>query len=132
MAFRKNTAIRTVQADALADIYDGGTVKIYTGSQPADPNSAASGTLLATITIPTPAFGAAVAGVVTLAGVWSVNASVTGTAGYARVATSDGLKWFDVIVSDIPGGNNLLISDLDIVATNLVQVTSLTITVPES
>jgi len=132
MPLQKNTDTRDEQIAVLGSLFDGGTLEIYTGTQPADPNSAVSGSLLATITIPNPAFGAPSAGVIAKAGSWSVVATGTGVAGYARFISSDTLKTMDVPVTNVPGGNNLLISLIDITIGNTVTVVSLTITCPES
>jgi hypothetical protein len=132
MPLRKNTAIRNAQADLLGSQFDSGTLLIYTGTQPADPNSAVTGSLLATITIPNPAFGAASGGAIAKAGTWSVVATGTGTAGYARFISADTLKTMDAVVTNIPGGNDLLINSLDIAIGNTVTVVSLIITNPES
>ena len=52
--------------DALVDLCEGGTppaiMRILTGAQPADPDTAQTGTLLATLTFSNPAFGAAAVG----------------------------------------------------------------------
>jgi hypothetical protein len=132
MPLQKNTATRNIQITALGEIFDGGTLEIYTGSQPVSPNSAASGTLLCTITIPNPAFGSATAGVIEEAGSWSDTAVDTGTAGWARFISSDTLKTMDAAVTDVPGGNDLLINNIDIVVGNTVTVVSLTLEEPES
>lgn len=132
MPLQKNTATRNIQITALGEIFDGGTLEIYTGSQPVSPNSAASGTLLCTITIPNPAFGSPTAGVIEEAGSWSDTAVDTGTAGWARFISSDTLKTMDAAVTDVPGGNDLLINNIDIVVGNTVTVVSLTLEEPES
>lgn len=132
MALRKNTDTRNEQGDVLGALFDGGTVEIYTGAQPTDPNDAPIGSLLATIPIPSPAFGAAASGVILKSGTWSVIATGTGIAGWARFISADTNKTLDVSVSETPGGNNLLINDEDIVLGNTVTVTSLAITIPES
>lgn len=128
---RKNTDLRNLQADALANVWDGGTIEIYTGGQPADPNSAPSGSLLATITLPTPAFGAAAAGVITKSGTWSTTATDTGTAGWARFISASTNETFDVLVTEDPDDNDLLINEADITIGNTVTVISMTITVPQ-
>lgn len=130
MALRKNLDTVNEQANLLGSLFDAGTLELYTGAQPADPNSGPSGSLLATIPIPNPAFGAAVAGAITKAGTWSVTASATGIAGWARMISADTNKSLDLTVSGTPGGNNLLISDENVVNGNLVSVDSLVITVP--
>jgi hypothetical protein len=129
---RKNTDLRNLQADALGAVFDGGTLEIYTGTQPADPNSAPTGSLLATINIPNPAFGAAAAGVIAKAGTWSAVATDTGTAGWARFISASTNETFDVVVTEDPDDNDLLINTADITLGNTVTVISLTITVPES
>ncbi len=127
---RKNTDLRNVQADALGAVFNAGTLEIYTGTQPADPNSAPTGTLLVTITIPNPAFGAAAAGVISKSGTWADTAVDTGVAGWARfIGTTE---TFDVVVTEDPGDNDLLINSVDVTLGNTVTVVSLTITVPEA
>ena len=129
---RKNTDLRTLQADALGAVWDAGTLEIYTGTQPADPNSGPSGTLLCTITLPNPAFGAAVAGVISKAGTWADTAVDTGVAGWARFSSAYTHESFDVAVTEDPDDNDLLINSVDVTMGNTVTVISLTITCPES
>lgn len=132
MPLRKNSATRNEQVELFGSLFDGGTIEIYTGSQPADPNAGPSGSLLATIPIPSPAFGAASSGVITKTAGWSVVATGTGTAGWARFISADTLKTMDAVVTNIPGDNDLLINTVDVAIGNTVQVVSLTITEPES
>jgi hypothetical protein len=47
MAFRKAIYGRDTELNALAPMYNSGYLRIYTGAQPANPETAASGTLLA-------------------------------------------------------------------------------------
>lgn len=131
MALRKNTALRNAQAEFFGGVFDGGTLEIYTGVQPADPNSSPTGDLLATINIPNPAFGSASNGVASKSGTWSAVAAATGTAGYGRFISADTNKTMDVQCSEVPGGNNLLLNIADIAIGNTVTVVSLTITAPE-
>lgn len=130
MPLQKNEDTINEQANFFGALFDGGTLEIYTGAQPGDPNAAASGTLLCTITIPNPAFGAASGGIIAKAGSWSGTAGVTGTAGWARFISSDTNKTMDAAVVDVPGGNDLLINDIDIVNGNTVTVVSLTLQTP--
>lgn len=132
MPLQKNEDVINAQVEAFGALFDGGTLEIYTGAQPGDPNSAASGTLLCTITIPNPAFGAASGGVIAKAGSWFDTAGATGTAGYARFISSDTLKTMDAVVTNVPGGNDLLINSIDITSGNTVIVVSLTLAEPES
>jgi hypothetical protein len=130
MARRKNTALVNGQADALAAFFNSGTLKIYSGAQPASANDAASGTLLATINIPATAFGAAAAGVISKAGTWSAVAGATGTAGWARMESATGGRKMDFSVAESSG--DLTIDDDAIVTGGVTTVTGLTLTTPAS
>lgn len=130
MSLRKNVALVNAESDAFGAFFNGGTLKIYTGSQPADPNAVASGTLLCTITLPNPAFGAASAGSISKSGTWSAVAGDTGTAGYVRMASSDTLKTLDITVTESGAGGDAIIDDDAIVNGNTVTVTSCTVTMP--
>lgn len=74
-----------------------GTLKVYTGSKPATVATGVTGTLLATFTLADPAIGSATAGVAD----WdfdpdpSTTVAADGTAGYFRVADSDGVAVMD-------------------------------------
>jgi hypothetical protein len=130
MAYRKNTGLRNAQADALGALFDGGTLNIYTGTQPASANDAATGTLLCTIDLPTPAFGAAASGVISKAGTWQATALDDGTAGWGRFVSSDTNKRIDVSVAE--SAADVIIDDDAIVDLGVVTVTACTITVPAS
>lgn len=126
-------------ADDLADAVDtavnaggsAGTIKIYTGSQPATADTAESGTLLATFTLADPAFGAASGGVITLAGVpLTVAAADTGTAGWFRMETSGGTNVLDGSVGT--SGNQINLNTTSITNGVNVTITSGTITMPTS
>lgn len=129
MALRKNAALRTKQADDFADLWDGGTIEIRTGTQPASPDSGASGTLLVTIDLPTPAFGSASSGSVSKAGTWDGTSVDTGTAGWARFINAAETRSFDVSVGET--GTDLIIDDEDIVTDGIVTVTSFNFSVPD-
>lgn len=125
MAVRLDTDIRNALATEISNQFPASsTITIYTGTQPASANSAASGSTLATITLPASPWAAASGGAVAKQNTWSVTASGSGTAGYARLASAGG----DAI--DFAIGSDLTISDSTIVAGGQVSVTSLTITVP--
>jgi hypothetical protein len=89
------TTARNAAADAVVDLVDAGSgagyVEIRTGAQPASPQVAATGTLLATLTLNDPAYGSAATGVATLDNTPepSATAVATGTAGWARVYDSN-------------------------------------------
>jgi hypothetical protein len=130
MALRKNNDMINEQADFLGGLFDNGTMEIYTGPQPADPNDAPSGSLLVTINVPVTAFNAAVGGNITKAGTWQEVATGTGTAGWARLISSDTNKTMDFAVSASGGGGEAIINTTAVVSGNTITVTSFSITVP--
>lgn len=135
MATRLPTATRNAACDAVVDLFDAGsgaaTLKIYSGSQPATANDAASGTLLATVTLGDPAFGAASAGVATLAGTpLSGTGVAAGTAGWARLADSTGATVLDGSVTATGGGGQVELATTTISVGVTVQITSGTVTMP--
>lgn len=136
MATRLSDEVRTLADDAIVDSLDAGagagTLKIYTGTQPADADDAASGTLLATITYSDPAFGASSNGVATAdtTPALSAVAGASGTAGWFRRADSNDTNRIDGSVGE--GSGDLSLDNTDIASGQTVTVTSDTITVPAS
>lgn len=133
---RLATAARNAAADGVVDLIDAGagagTVKIYTGSQPASANDAETGTLLATITLADPAFGAAASGVASATDPASVNAVATGTAGWFRVEDSTGANVMDGDCTATGGGGTMTLSTTSLVSGSPVDITSFTVTMPAS
>nr|WP_062336183.1 hypothetical protein [Herbidospora sakaeratensis] len=139
MPTRINTAARNAAADAIADLLNGGVIRIYSGGQPATPATSASGTLLAEFTLSNPAFADAVNGVAAL----DVTPALTdtgiadGTAGWVRMLTSaeagsTGLGVIDGAVTATGGGGTLTLNTTTISTGVNVEVTSGNITVPAS
>lgn len=75
--------------NAVTALLNSGTIRIYTGTQPAL-NAALTGTLLATMTFGATAFGASSGGTATANAITSGTAAASGTAGYFAVLKSDG------------------------------------------
>jgi hypothetical protein len=127
---------RSASVKAVADLIDAGsgpgTLKVYSGSQPATPATAPSGTLLATIVLTDPAFGAPSTGVVAGGDPASVNAAATGTAGWCRVADSDGNAVLDGDVTATGGGGFCQLSNTSLTSGAPVDLTSLSLTMPAS
>jgi hypothetical protein len=119
-------------ADAVCALASGGFLDIYDGAQPATANTAVtSQVLLATMPLPTPAFGAAVNGVATANAIASnPSATATGTAAWCRVTKADHTTvLFDGSVGTT--GCNLNLGSTSIVATGRVTINSLTYTQTE-
>ena len=140
LATRISNAAAIAACNAIVDLLDAGagaaTVKIYDGSQPADPDTAVGAqTLLAELTCSDPAFGnaadAAPGGRATAAAVTSdASANATGTAAWFRAADSNGVAIIDGSVGT--SGADMNLDSVSIVAGVEVAVTSWTVTMPES
>jgi hypothetical protein len=133
VTLKSSTVARNAAADAICDLADSGLVRIYTATRPANPQTAAAGTLLATLTLNATAFGAAVAGVATANAITSdSSADDTGTAAWFRVLQSDGttVLW-DGDVTATGGGGDITFSTVAFVAAAVIAMTSLSYTEPE-
>lgn len=126
--------------DAAAAKANGGTLKIYAGSQPTDANTAAGAqTLLATLALSATAFAASSASgsagskIVTATAnsiTGDTSADATGTAAWFRVLKSDGTSvcWDGSVGTS---GCDLNLATTSIVAGEEVDVSSFTITLLE-
>ena len=91
---------------ALAtDIGSGAIIEIRSGSKPATPETAASGTLLASITI-TGSFTSS-GGVLTAADPAAANPANSGTAGHFRLKKSGGTAVLDGTITATGGGGDM-------------------------
>jgi hypothetical protein len=130
--------------DAMVDSLDLGTgaaiVRGYSGAQPTDPDTAASGTLLFTLTCSDPAFGAASdiapgARATASAITNDSSADATATVGYCRGwTTNDGATPLAAKIDGEAGtsGADFNFNTVSIVSGATVGMTSWTITMPES
>lgn len=126
------TAARNAACDAIVDLLDGGTLEVFTGSPPATPATADSGTKLGTCTLGTPAFGAASGGVATANAIGSdTNADASGDAGYFRLKTSGAVVVLQGTAGAAADSPDLTFDNKAIVAGGTIAISSLTVTVPE-
>lgn len=135
MTTRLPTNVRNAMANAAVDLIDAGpaagTVQIRTGAQPASAGSAATGTLLGTLTLSDPAFADAVNGTATAGAVTGdSSADASGTAGWFRVLDSTGATVMDGAISEAGGGGDMILDKTAIVAGGTISVTSWTVTQP--
>lgn len=130
MAIKTSIVGRNAELDAFGALFNSGYLRIYSGTQPATPETAASGTLLAELRFDAAAFGAAAAGVITAAAIVpDSSANASDTAGWARALKSDGVTaLMDGDVSTSGAWINL--NSVAISAGAAVSITSLTITNP--
>ena len=92
MAMQFSVAARNAELDALeAAIGTSAVLKVFSGAPPATCATADSGTVLATISLPSDWMAAASAGVKAKSGTWQdASADNNGTAGHFRIYASDG------------------------------------------
>lgn len=136
MAVTLATTARNAAADAVVDLLDAGagagTLQIRSGSKPASPQDAATGTLLATVTLADPAAGAAANGVATITDPASVTGSGDGTAGWARFLDSNAAAVMDCTVTATGGGGDITLSTTTISTGVTVDMGAITYTQPAS
>lgn len=130
MAVSYAAATRNAKADAVGTRLSGGTVEIRSGSQPATADDAATGTLLATVTLGTAP--SASSGVVTMPDPASVNASATGTATWFRAKTSGAATVLDGSVTATGGGGQMQLSSTSLTSGAPVDISSFNYTEPAS
>lgn len=135
MAMRIPMGTRNALASAFAALPDAGAgpgyVEVRTGAQPATGDDAAAGTLLGTLTLSDPAFGAPADAVLTANAITSdEDADASGEAGWFRAFDSDGNSFDDGSVTGEGGGGDMELDDVNIVAGGTIAVSSWTVTVP--
>jgi hypothetical protein len=136
--FSDATVIAGVAA-AVAVLNSGGTLQILTGSQPADANQALTGTLLATLTFSSTAFGTPTASgstgsrvvTATANAISSATAAASGTAGYFALVKADGVT-VAAMGSVGTSGADLNLNSLSITSGATVSCSSFTVTQPET
>lgn len=131
MATRTSLVSRNASLNAMVTRLASGLIRIYTGSQPATPETAASGTLLGTLTFGSTA-GDVSAGVMTARAITQdSSADASGTAGWFRVLQSDGSTVeFDGACGESGSGAECIMNETDIVAGGVISITALTYTLP--
>ena len=129
MTIRFNTAMRDVMVTALTNAIGGYTLSIYTGSQPAAANDAATGTKLVDIMIN--GFNAPVNGSATLntSTPNTGTAVATGTAGWGRIVGSAGERIDGTVGTS---GTDFTINSTSITNGATVTLTAMTVTQPAS
>ncbi len=92
MALQYSVALRNAQLDQVETVPGASAVlKIRTGAAPANVAAADSGTVLATLNLPSDWMAAASAGSKAKSGTWEdLSADATGTAAHFRIYASDG------------------------------------------
>ena len=133
MAIQMNVTTRNARLDAVEST--NGTscaLEIRTGAQPANCAAASSGTILATINLPTDWMAAAASGSKAIAGTWQdASADGTGTAAHFRIynsqATKDGTTCF-MQGSVGTSATDMIVDSVSFTAGQQFNVTAFTLT----
>lgn len=131
MALQYSVTVRNAQLDAVeTTVGTAPLLRIYSGSAPANCAAAASGTLLAEMTLPSDWMAAASSGSKALSGTWQdSSANATGTAGHFRLYDSGGTTCHaQGTVTATGGGGDMTLDNTSIASAQSVTITSFTIT----
>ena len=131
MAIQLSAAVRNARLDAIESaIGVSAVLKIRSGGAPADVATADSGTVLATLTLPSDWMAAASAGTKDKSGTWQdASADATGTAAHFRIYASDGTTaHLQGTVTATGGGGDLTLDNVSIASGQSVTITSFTLT----
>lgn len=113
--------------NAVCALLDSGTIQIYTGDQPSLDDSL-TGTLLATMTFDSTAFGSSSGGTATANTITSGTAAASGTAGYFALVESDGSTVVGTGTCGATSGYDLNLNSTSISEGATVSCSSFTIT----
>ena len=131
MAIQFSVAVRNARLDAIETaIGTSAVLKIRTGSAPANVATADSGTVLATLNLPSDWMAAASSGAKALSGSWSdSSADATGTAAHFRIYASDGTTaHMQGTVTATSGGGDMEVQNTSFTSGQAFSVTAFTLT----
>ena len=131
MAVQLSVAVRNARLDAIeTSIGTSAVLKIRTGAAPANCATADSGTVLATLNLPSDWMAAASSGSKSKSGTWEdLTADNTGTAGHFRVYASDGTTCgIQGSITATGGGGDMTLDNTSIASGQTVTITTFTLT----
>lgn len=131
MAIKLSVAVRNARLDAFETaIGVSAVLKIRTGAPPTNITDADTGTVLATVNLPSDWMAAAASGSKTLSGTWQdSSADATGTAAHFRLYASDGTtQHMQGTVTATGGGGDMTVDNTSFAAGQVFTVTTFTIT----
>jgi hypothetical protein len=131
MTLQLSAAARNAVLDAIeTTIGTAAVLKLRTGAPPADVATADSGTVVATMTLPSDWMSAAASGSKALLGTWQdTSADNAGTVGHFRIYQSDGTtKHLQGTVTATGGGGDMTLDNNVLAAGQAVSITSFTLT----
>lgn len=127
MAIQFSVAVRNAMLDAIETAVGASAVlKIRTGAAPANCATADSGTVLATLNLPSDWMAAASAGSKAKSGTWEdTSADATGTAAHYRLYATDGTTCHEQgTITATGGGGDLTVDNTSFAAAQAFTVTS--------
>jgi len=131
MAVKMSVAVRNGELDAIETaIGVSAVLKIRDGAPPTNIADADSGTVLATLSLPSDWMAAAASGSKAMAGAWAdSSADATGTAGHFRIYASNGTtQHIQGTITVTGGGGDMTLDSVSITAAQSVTITSFTLT----
>jgi hypothetical protein len=131
MAFQLSVNARNATLAAIeAEVGENPLLTISTGSPPANCGTANTGTVVATMVLPTDWLSAPTLGSVTLSGTWQdLSADASGTAGYFRLHNSDGtVCHMQGSISATGAGGDMQLDNTNIATGQQINITAFTIT----
>jgi hypothetical protein len=135
MAIQYSDSVRNAQLDAFETTVGASAIlEIRTGAAPADCATADSGTLLASMTLPSDWMAAAASGSKALSGTWEdTSANATGTAAHFRIKNNAGtVCHMQGTVTATSGGGDIELDNTSIASGQSVSITSFTISAGNS
>lgn len=131
MTFRISNLAATAMVDSYTTMLNGGTLKVYTGAQPATVDTAASGTLLGSLDYLADSAPSGTDGVADIGTPVTGTATAGGTMGYGRGFNSGGQAIFDGSITLSGNGGDLIASNLTVAIDDVIQITSQSFTQPK-
>lgn len=131
MAFQFSTTSRNASLDAIETaIGTGAVLKIRSGAVPASVGTADSGTVLATLNLPSDWLANASGGSKAKSGTWEdTSADAAGTAGHFRIYASDGTTaHIQGTITASGGGGDMTLDNTNIAAGQQITVGAFTLT----
>lgn len=131
MALKLSVAVRNARLDAIETAIGASAVlKVRTGAAPANITDADSGTVLATLALPSDWLAAAASGSKAKSGTWEdTSADATGTAAHFRIYASDGTtQHIQGTVTITGGGGDMTVDNTSFATGQSFTVTAFSLT----
>jgi hypothetical protein len=131
MAIQLSTTVRNARLDAIETaIGTSAVLKIRSGSAPANVATADSGTVLATLSLPSDWLAAASSGSKAKSGTWQdTSADATGTAAHFRIYASDGTTaHIQGTVTVTGGGGDMTVDSVSFTSGQSFTISTFTLT----